>query len=87
MTRHDVKAVVLSDNMKWLVVTILSLLSMFGSGYTAYSNNDTKLKTDLTHVQEKVEAVERHRAEDKVDAGTRLERIENKLDRLIERSR
>ena len=51
----------------------LSLLSMLGWAYTEYSRND---RVDI----QRISVLESHRT----DTDIRLERIEDKLDRLIE---
>lgn len=69
------------DDLKWLVPLIISALSMFGSSFVAYSNNDKIIAKDITTLQERQSAVERQRTDDML----RLIRIEDKLDRLVER--
>ena len=60
---------------RWLVPILLSLISMLGSSMVVYTNNDKTISNRLT-------TVETQQSSD----SQRLERMENKLDRLIERS-
>ena len=69
------------DDLKWLVPLLLAVLSMFGSTFVAYTNNDKVIAKDITTLQERQSAVERQRVDDML----RLIRIEDKVDRLIER--
>lgn len=59
---------------RWLVPIVLSIISMLGSSLVVYTNNDKAISNRLTTVETQQDA-----------DSARLERMENKLDRLIER--
>lgn len=63
------------DVAKWILSILLSAISLLGTGFIAYSQNDKSISN-------RISVVETQRAED----AKRLERIENKVDRLLERS-
>lgn len=69
------------EDLKWLVPIVMAILSMFGSSFIAYTNNDKAIAEDLATLQERQSATERQRGDDL----QRLIRIEDKLDRLVER--
>lgn len=65
-------------NPGWIVPFIVLLLSLLVAGFSAYSHNDKELSNRIT-------AVETVQQEQKENVNKRLDRIENKIDRLIER--
>lgn len=69
------------DDLKWLIPLLLAVLSMFGSSFVAYTNNDKVIAKEITTLQERQSSLERQRIDDML----RLIRIEDKVDRLIER--
>ncbi|TXH14492.1 MAG: hypothetical protein E6R03_09195 [Hyphomicrobiaceae bacterium] len=60
---------------RWLTPILISIASMLGSSFVVYTSNDKQLSGRVT-------AVETNRENDV----ERLKRIEDKLDRLIERA-
>lgn len=69
------------DDVKWFIPLLLAALSMFGSSFVAYTNNDRAIAKDISTLQERQTNFERQRDNDL----QRLIRIEDKLDRLVER--
>ena len=65
-------------SLGWIVPFIVLFLSLLVSGFAAYSHNDKELSNRVT-------AVEAVQKEQKDNTEKRLDRIENKIDRLIER--
>jgi hypothetical protein len=61
------------DNRAWVVAVVIAILGYVATGFMAYNHEDKSVNSRLT-------ALEVHQADD----SSRLERVENKIDRMLE---
>jgi hypothetical protein len=61
-------------NPGWVIPVVVLLLSLLSSAYVAYSHNDKELAQRVTAVETRQEGTDK-----------RLDRIEDKIDRILER--
>jgi hypothetical protein len=61
------------DNRGWVIAVILAIFGYVATGFMAYTHEDKAMNSRVT-------ALEVHQADD----SNRLERVENKIDRMFE---
>lgn len=71
------------NDLKWLVPIVMAILSMFGTSFVAYTKNDKDVSNRLTTIES--QRAENQQRLERIEHTT--ERLEDKIDRLVERGR